>query len=180
MLEEAGIARDDLRLSLPNLLAGDQGRRRHRRRHRRRLATPATVKALSGLAGRSAAVVGFPIRASHRAGRRAGAKSRGEPLSRSSRQCDVRRTAVSPDDTHQPRSLGAARSSPAIRRASPDWKNCTRTNDSFEPSPIRSRRSAGWPRPMATSSGITSSGTIIPGPRPNDMEGWGWQSVHDP
>ena len=33
---------------------------------------------------------------------------------------------------------------------------------------------------MATSTGITSAGTAYTGTTPEQMEGWGWQSVHDP
>ena len=38
----------------------------------------------------------------------------------------------------------------------------------------------GPPAPMAGSTFTTAAGTSIPGLTPKQMEGWGWQSVHDP
>ena len=59
-------------------------------------------------------------------------------------------------------------------------RNCGRAKSSLKPWPTPSRSCAGWQIPTAGSSGTTSAGMATPEPRPQQMEGWGWQSVHDP
>ena len=69
------------------------------------------------------------------------------------------------------------RSLATIPRRGVRWNGARRSSGC---SPSRSRNSPGWPGPTATSSGTTGAGMTIPGTTPEQMEGWGWQSVHDP
>ena len=55
-----------------------------------------------------------------------------------------------------------------------------RARSDSEPWPTRSRNWPGWPGPTGTSSGTNKRWYDYTGTTLEQMEGWGWQSVHDP